>query len=100
MIKQFTKTVEDFTCGHCGREVKGDGYTNHCPECFWSRHVDVNPGDRKEKCGGLMKPTSIRKRGEEYFINQKCQKCGFGRNNRVGEQDNFDSAIAISNNNV
>ena len=42
----FTRKVEDFTCEHCGREVHGNGYTNHCPHCLHSKHVDVNPGDR------------------------------------------------------
>ncbi len=100
MVKSFTRTIEDFTCGHCGKEVKGDGYTNHCPKCLWSKHVDVNPGDRREVCGGLMNPISVEKRGEEYFVNQKCEKCGFVKTNRIGEKDNFDSAIAISNSNV
>ena len=26
--------------------MKGNGYTNHCPKCLWSKHVDINPGDR------------------------------------------------------
>ncbi|MBR6751902.1 MAG: RNHCP domain-containing protein, partial [Alphaproteobacteria bacterium] len=45
-MKQFVKRVENFTCAHCGAEVFGNGYTNHCPKCLWSRHVDNNPGDR------------------------------------------------------
>ena len=51
---RFTRVVEDFTCGQCGAAVTGDGYTNHCPLCLWSRHVDINPGDRAAECGGLM----------------------------------------------
>ena len=27
MAARFTRTVEDFTCGHCDRHVEGDGYT-------------------------------------------------------------------------
>ena len=33
----FTKKIEDFTCDHCGYNVKGKGYTNHCPKCLWSK---------------------------------------------------------------
>ena len=54
--KRFTRTIENFTCGICGTEVKGSGYTDHCPKCLWSEHVDIFPGDRKAECGGLMEP--------------------------------------------
>ena len=53
-MKKFIKVKEDFVCEHCGAEVKGDGYTNHCPKCLWSKHVDVHPGDRAAECGGMM----------------------------------------------
>jgi len=52
--KRFQKRIEDFVCERCGAFVKGTGYTDHCPECLWSKHVDVNPGDREAECGGLM----------------------------------------------
>ena len=57
-MKGFTKTVEDFNCAHCGAVVHGNGYTNHCPHCLYSRHVDNNPGDRLATCGGMMRPIS------------------------------------------
>ena len=59
MPKLFQKTVEDFICEHCGNKVAGDGYTNHCPNCLWSKHVDVNPGDRAAICGGMMKAVKV-----------------------------------------
>jgi hypothetical protein len=59
MPKLFTKTVEDFVCEHCGEKVVGDGYTNHCPKCLWSKHVDINPGDRASECQGMMKPINV-----------------------------------------
>jgi RNHCP domain len=93
--KKFTKTKEDFTCTHCGFEVKGNGYTNHCPKCLWSRHVDINPGDRESECGGMMIPFWIEKEGNKYFVYQKCQKCEHERRNHIGESDNFDAAIEI-----
>ncbi|MBU3901416.1 RNHCP domain-containing protein, partial [Patescibacteria group bacterium] len=45
--KKFQRKIEDFVCGHCGPKIKGTGYTDHCPKCLWSQHVDVNPGDRQ-----------------------------------------------------
>jgi len=96
MTKQFIRTIENFNCEHCNEAVKGDGYTNHCPNCLWSKHVDVNPGDRREKCGGMMRPITVEKKGEEYFVVQKCERCGFERKNKVGKEDSFDAAIAIS----
>ncbi|MEK7061411.1 MAG: RNHCP domain-containing protein, partial [Patescibacteria group bacterium] len=43
----FVKKIEDFVCKVCGTKVKGTGYTNHCPNCLYSLHVDEEvPGDR------------------------------------------------------
>jgi len=72
----FVKKVEDFTCEHCGAEVKGNGYTNHCPKCLWSKHVDNDPGDRANLCGGLMEPLRLEGSTDKYRIVQKCTRCG------------------------
>ena len=58
-MKQFQRKKENFVCEHCGQEVIGNGYTNHCPSCLHSKHVDINPGDRAETCGGLMEPVDL-----------------------------------------
>jgi predicted Zn-ribbon and HTH transcriptional regulator len=96
MSKKFTRTVEDFTCEHCGFEVVGNGYTNHCPKCLWSKHVDKNPGDRLETCGGMMEPVRTEKEGKRDLVVQKCMKCGFERRNELKSDDNFDSFITIA----
>jgi rubrerythrin len=88
--KRFQKCKEDFVCEQCGASVKGSGYTNHCPECLWSKHVDVNPGDRAAECGGMMKPVEVTTKGDNYVILHRCQKCGFERKNKTVEKDNFD----------
>lgn len=93
--KHFQKKIEDFTCEKCGTEVKGSGFTNHCPKCLWSKHLDVNPGDREEKCGGLMTPIGILKKGADYFINHQCQKCGFERRKKLEKNDNFEELLKI-----
>ncbi len=97
-MKKFTKTVEDFNCAHCGAVVHGNGYTNHCPKCLWSRHVDENPGDRASNCGGMMKPVSIEKNGEAFIITHKCEKCGKEKRQRTSDQDDIDAIIELSKN--
>ena len=77
MSQKFQRNIEDFVCGHCGAEVKGNGFTNHCPKCLYSKHVDINPGDRADQCRGLMKPVSIELRKGEYTIIHECVGCGF-----------------------
>jgi len=93
--KKFKRTKEDFRCSHCGTGVTGNGYTNHCPNCLWSLHVDINPGDRQEKCEGEMVPNSVFQKNGEYFLVHKCQKCGLEKNNKVSDRDNFDKILSI-----
>ncbi|MBT3730220.1 RNHCP domain-containing protein [bacterium] len=97
MTKKFQRTIEDFVCENCGEEVKGDGYTNHCPVCLWSKHVDINPGDRKADCGGLMEPVSIETEKDEHIITHRCQICGHEKRNKTVQEDNFEKIIEISN---
>lgn len=95
MSKKFQVKIEDFVCEKCGKAVKGNGFTNHCSNCLWSKHVDVNPGDREETCGGLMKPISVEIKNGEYVLLQKCEKCGFERKNKVWPEDNFEEVLKI-----
>ena len=98
-MKAFTKTVEDFNCAHCGAVVHGNGYTNHCPQCLWSRHVDNNPGDRAATCGGMMQPIAAEPDGAKFIITHKCEKCGKIKRQRTSESDNIDTIINISRDN-
>lgn len=93
---QFKRVVEDFVCEHCGFEVKGSGYTNHCPKCLWSKHVDVFPGDREEVCKGLMKPIRSEQIEGDWYVIQKCEKCSREWKNRLVEGDNFDVLVELS----
>ncbi|MBR2141127.1 MAG: RNHCP domain-containing protein [Rickettsiales bacterium] len=95
-MKKFTKTVEDFTCENCGYEVKGNGFTNHCPKCFYSKHVDNNPGDRDCSCGGLMEPVSVLQKNGDFVILHRCKKCGFERKNKVTDENDFNGLIMLS----
>jgi hypothetical protein len=75
MNRKFQRTVEDFTCAHCRVKVAGNGYTNHCPVCLYSKHVDIHPGDRANSCGGMMQPVGIESKGSEWNILHQCEKC-------------------------
>jgi len=97
-MKKFTKTIENFECAHCGAMVFGNGYTNHCPKCLWSRHVDNNPGDRASKCGGMMKPISIESDGDGFVITHRCEKCGKTIRQHSAANDDIDAIITISSN--
>ena len=98
-MKSFTKTVEDFNCAHCGAVVHGNGYTNHCPKCLWSRHVDNNPGDRAATCGGMMTPIAVESDGDKFIITHKCEICGKIKRQRTSDDDDMDAIIEISKNN-
>ncbi len=93
---RFTRRTEDFTCGHCGKKVKGNGFTNHCPFCLWGKHVDVNPGDRAAECGGMMRPTGIEIRKGDVYILQQCEVCGHKRPNKAAPEDDRDVIIRLS----
>lgn len=94
--KKFKKKLEDFICEQCGAEVLGDGYTNHCPKCLWGKHVDVNPGDRAEGCGGSMEPISVDIKEGVHILLHKCEKCGYKRRNKVQRTDDFSIVLELS----
>ena len=100
--KRFAKNDSGFLCSHCGKEVLPLGYTsrNHCPFCLWSRHVDVNPGDRQNSCGGLLVPVSAEPDPRKGFIiGYKCKKCGSAVRCRAANDDDTDLLIRLTVNN-
>ena len=96
MSKRFQRKKEDFVCGRCGVMARGDGYTDHCPKCLWSKHADINPGDRAADCRGMMKPTGVEFKKGEYDIFYRCAKCGYQHRVKAGEKDNFEEILKIS----
>ena len=93
----FTRTIEDFTCAQCGLLVLGDGYTNHCTACLWSKHVDDKiPGDRASDCGGLMEPVGVIKKHDTWRLIQKCITCEKQFVVDSAPQDNFDIIVELS----
>ncbi|MDD5489439.1 MAG: RNHCP domain-containing protein [Candidatus Moranbacteria bacterium] len=96
--RKFQRRIEDFVCEKCGSEVKGNGYTDHCPVCLWGRHVDVNPGDRAASCGGMMEPMRVNKKGDGYTINYRCAKCEHQFEVKLASEDNFEALVKINQN--
>lgn len=95
-MKRFQKNKEDFVCENCNTFVSGDGYTNHCPQCLISKHVDRHPGDRAAHCGGRMDVIAIETRGSEYEIVHECVQCGHQKNNKVSPKDSFNALISLA----
>jgi hypothetical protein len=96
----FTKNVENFVCEKCGTTNIGNGFTNHCKKCLWSKHVDIDPGDRREVCGGMMEPVETGSKNQELRIKQRCQKCGFERWAPIIKEDNFEAVIDLQKRNA
>lgn len=95
-VKKFQKRKEDFVCEKCGVAVEGNGYTNHCPSCLWSKHVDIFPGDRLEPCQGLLEPIGAAGQGDKHILIHRCVKCGYRIKNKVSSEDDFDQVVKIS----
>lgn len=97
--KKFTMIDEKFTCFNCQTKVKPLGYTarDHCPNCLYSLHLDINPGDRKSTCKGILKPVGIEKsKKDNYKILYKCEKCGYLTKNKAAIDDNINEIINLS----
>ena len=96
--KRFQKKKENFICEICGRKVVGNGYTNHCPHCLWSKHVDDYPGDRRNKCRGMMKPTAVQQENGRWKIIHCCQRCGVVKKTKASAEDDWEIMLKIAQN--
>ncbi len=97
-MKKFNMINDNFICENCGFEVNKSSYTarDHCPNCLYSKHVDINPGDRANNCLGLLKPIGIEKFRDTYKIIYRCSKCNIIHKNIVHSDDNMDLIIELS----
>jgi hypothetical protein len=94
-MRNFIRKYEDFTCLNCGAKVKGNGYTDHCPVCLYSRHVDINPGDRQSECMGVMVPVRrIYMRTYTELI-YRCKKCLAEKKVRCSPEDSESAVISV-----
>lgn len=98
MEQRFKELDEGFVCEHCGNEVFPLEYSSrdHCPKCLYSKHVDHNPGDRKNKCKGLLRPIGIEKYRDTYKILYLCETCKEKHKNIMANDDNMDLIIELS----
>lgn len=96
---RFTRVIEDFNCSECGTFVRGKGYTDHCPNCLWGKHVDIMPGDRTSTCKGKLEPTSAFHAKGAYTIVYRCQKCGVRKNFKESGQDNRELLLLLASKN-
>ncbi len=92
----FKKIVEDFKCENCGYSVIGNGFTNHCPDCLWSKHVDNDPGDRANTCCGLMEPVGIEGKSNAPIIVHRCVDCGDRKRNKSAYNDDYDKLAIVA----
>ena len=97
MPKHFKKVKEDFVCDNCGYKIIGTGYTNHCPSCLYSKHVDnLVPGDRNSICKGIMIPIGLQVKGAKLIIFHRCLKCSKITRNRSAADDNPHKIVELS----
>lgn len=99
-MRLFQRKKENFTCENCGYYTIGNGYTNHCPKCLFSKHVDINPGDRLANCGGLMKPVDFDIKNSKYSVVHECLICGYKKKNRLNKDDKIEILIDMAKNKV
>ena len=97
-MKKFNMVDEPFICENCKNEIKPLKYSarDHCNYCLYSKHVDINPGDRANDCKGLLIPIGIEKFKDTYKIIYKCEKCNKIHRNIMAKDDNFDLIIELS----
>lgn len=97
-MKRFNMIDEEFICENCGKKVPPLEYSarDHCPFCLYSKHVDINPGDRENDCKGLMEPIGIEKYKDTYKIIYKCTKCRKTHKNIAARDDDYNKIIEIS----
>lgn len=103
--KMFQVVNEAFICENCKAKVKPtvhDTPRDHCPFCLYSKHIDLWPGDRKNKCLGLLKPIGATISGKKgIIIHYICKKCGEKVRSKAAlkssiQPDNQDLLIELS----
>lgn len=60
---------------------------DHCCFCLYSKHVDINPGDRQNGCKGLLRPIGIKTANGKTQIAYDCLRCSGRVFNIVAEDD-------------
>jgi len=97
-MKKFNMIDEIFICENCNKNVEKLNYSarDHCPYCLYSKHVDINPGDRMNNCKGLLIPIDIEKFKDTYKIIYKCANCSQLHKNIIANDDDINEIIKLS----
>lgn len=85
-----------FVCKGCWVVVLPASKTtrNHCPECFFSLHVDGDvPWDRDTSCWGDMLPINFLIKHGKQKIEFQCVKCNKTHTNKVAGDDELGSLL-------
>lgn len=87
-----------FKCSHCKQfvvinDIMGTANRNHCNWCLWSKHVDIDKGDRRSSCHGGMEPIGLTFKHEglgrigEVMLIHLCSLCQKISINRIARDD-------------
>ena len=100
-MKKFNMIDNEFICDNCHKKITKLNYTarDHCNYCLYSKHVDINPGDRQNTCQGMLIPIDIEKFKGTYKIIYQCAKCGKQHKNIIANDDNMDEIIKLTSKN-
>ena len=87
------QSQSSFRCINCKSMIDtfalGTDHRNHCPNCLWSKHVDIKSGDRNASCQGKMEPISVWvKNDTEWALVHRCRACATLKSNRIAGDDN------------
>lgn len=96
--RKFVKNNCGFICKVCSVQVPPhpSSSRDHCNNCLYSTHVDVNPGDRENPCHGLLEPVGIDLKKGEKCILYKCKECRKRVVNTVAPDDSQDEIVKLS----
>lgn len=96
-MKKFNEIDEEFICDNCNKKVDKLIYSSrdHCKYCLYSKHLDINPGDRASNCLGILVPIDVEKYKDTYKIIYRCSKCGKHKKNIMAKDDDFDQLLYI-----
>lgn len=97
-MPRFIANNQGFVCKVCGVQVPPhpSSSRDHCNDCLYSLHIDINPGDRENPCKGLLEPIGIElKRGEKHIL-YKCQNCSGRVVNAAAPDDNQEEIIRLA----
>jgi len=94
---RFTVIDEAFTCTVCGAEIEPLRYTarDHCNKCLCSLHLDNNPGDRQNDCGGVLEPVGAEQGKKGVKIIYRCKKCKLFKKNIAAKDDDNEKIIKL-----